>query len=181
MKRGILSRFRRDTRGVSAVEFALIAPVIVLMYAGTVQVCQAFMSDKRSGHAASIVADMVAQNASLSRSQVENVMGVGDRIMRPFPADGLTLRVTSVTNEGGDAVVDWSQRRGGAAALAAWSKGDKIDVPAGLLADGDSLIIVNSQYAYQPMIKAKDVVTPATFDHTAYYEPRFGSVACADC
>ena len=106
MKRGILSRFRRDTRGVSAVEFALIAPVIVLMYAGTVQVCQAFMSDKRSGHAASIVADMVAQNASLSLKQVENVMAVGDRIMRPFPADGLTLRVTSVTNEGGDAVVD---------------------------------------------------------------------------
>lgn len=175
--RGILRRFRRDTRGVSAVEFALIAPVIVLMYAGTVQICQAFMSDKRAGHAASIVADIVAQNASMNVSQIENIVGVGDRIMRPFPADGLTLRVTSVTEVGGDAVVDWSLTPGDAGVLSAWSKGDKIEVPAGLLPAGKSLIIVDSQYAYQPLIQAKDVITPTRFDHTAYYEPRFGSVS----
>ena len=181
MRSDFLKRFRRDDRGVSAVEFALIAPLIVLMYAGTVQVCQAFMSDKRAGHAASIVADMVAQNSSLEQSQVDNVLGVGGRIMRPFPPDNLTLRVTSVTDNSGQAVVDWSRTQGSASALAAWSEGDEVEVPEGLLRPGESLIIVDSRYAYQPLIQARDVVTPAHFNHTAYYEPRFGSVACRDC
>jgi Flp pilus assembly protein TadG len=43
-----LSGFWRDRRGVSAVEFALIAPVLVIFYCGLAELTQAMMAQRRS-------------------------------------------------------------------------------------------------------------------------------------
>ena len=50
--KGLLTRLRGDRRGVSAVEFALIAPVIIVFYFGLAEFCQAFMAQKRMGRTA---------------------------------------------------------------------------------------------------------------------------------
>ena len=59
-KPAFLLRLARDTRGLSAVEFALLAPVMISLYFGVAEVGQAFMVQKRQAHVASMVADLVA-------------------------------------------------------------------------------------------------------------------------
>ena len=55
-----LCRFMGDRRGVSAVEFALIAPIMVAMYLGAAELTQVLTLDRKVTSAANAVADLVA-------------------------------------------------------------------------------------------------------------------------
>ena len=183
MRRGLIHRLLRDTRGVSAVEFALIAPIILIIYVVVVQIFQGFMADKRAGYAASIIGDMVAQNATLTSDQVDNVLAAGGRIMRPFSDANLTVRVTSVVQSGSNATVAWSRRKGSSDALAPLSKGAEVELPASLRAGGGQVILTESEYDYQPLVAftGLNLRLPNPFIHTAYHSPRAASVNCASC
>ena len=50
-----------DRRGVAAVEFALIAPLLLSMYFVTMEVSQGIEANKKVGRVGSIVADLVTQ------------------------------------------------------------------------------------------------------------------------
>ena len=83
MRRGLFSRLGRDERGVSAVEFAMLAPVLIGFYFGMAEFCQGFMAQKRMGHVTSMVADLVARavliasKAPLSIRAVKAVVRTG--------------------------------------------------------------------------------------------------------
>ena len=49
--------FWRDPRGVSAVEFALIAPLLILMYCGMAELSLAMMAQRRLSNIASAIGD----------------------------------------------------------------------------------------------------------------------------
>lgn len=180
MKDDLIRRLGRDARGATAVEFALILPILLVIYVGMVQVCQGFMADKRAGHAAAIIGDMIAQNTTLNASQVENVLAAGGRIMRPFSVENLTIRVTSVDQTSGTPKVVWSQASGDGEALPPLSKGAEVELPAHLLAGGGPVIVTESRYVYQPLLKLEKLTIPP-FSHTTYHPPRNAAVSCADC
>ena len=76
MTPSLFRRLRADSRGVSAVEFALIAPVILLFYFALTEFCQAQMAQKRVNHVAATIGDLVAQNGQLTRSEVDSFLPV---------------------------------------------------------------------------------------------------------
>jgi Flp pilus assembly protein TadG len=53
--------FLGDRRGVAALEFALIAPTILLLYLGSIEVTMGLDVNKNLGRATSMVADLVTQ------------------------------------------------------------------------------------------------------------------------
>jgi TadE-like protein len=174
-----LSAFGRDRRGVSAVEFAMIAPVIILFYFGMAEFCQGFMAQKRMGHSASMVADLVAQaQAPMTEAQLDDVIGIGELIMKPFSADSLALQVTSLTQDAsGDVIVDWTYGDHPDAP----SPGDVVEIPDNLIVNGESLIMSQADYAYDSSVGA---YLPALthFTQTHYLRPRsVNKVECSDC
>ena len=143
----MLKRFRSDKRGVAAVEFALMAPVMVLMYFGMAEVSLAFLAERRAAHAASVVADLVAQPARLTAAQVDDVFNVAEPLLRPFPAAGLSMRVSNVkADPQGVPKVVWS-RGDGMSALTVSSVPE--GVPAGLLAPGQVIILTELTYEFE--------------------------------
>ncbi|OYX13649.1 MAG: pilus assembly protein TadE, partial [Brevundimonas diminuta] len=78
-----LRRLLRDRRGVSAVEFALIAPVMITIYFGLIEFSQGYMAERRASHVASMVADLVAQSGGTNIEDLNGVFAIGDMIMRP--------------------------------------------------------------------------------------------------
>lgn len=177
---GIFLRFARDRRGVSAVEFALIAPILIAFYFALAEFCQGFMAQKRMGHSASMVADLVAQTqAPVTMDQLDDVIGVGELIMQPFTAAPLKLRVTSLT-QGTDGIVrvDWSHASVGMSPLA---DDAVVDIPADLIEDGESLVMSEATYDYEsPVGKYLPGITQ--FDQTHYLRPRsVNTVQCSDC
>ena len=160
--------FRDAREGVSAVEFALIAPIMVLFYFGVAELCQGFMAQKRSEHVASAIADLVAQRDEVTTAELDDVFAAATEVLKPFPTSGLKQRITSVTkNSSGVAKVDWSVNK-------SWSSrtaGSTVSLPANLIANGESVIMAEVEYTYQ---SPADYVMPSSviFDKTYYLRPR---------
>lgn len=178
---GLPARLLRDRRGVSAVEFALIAPVMILIYFGLVEFCQGYMAERRSGHAASMVADLVAQSGGTSRLDLDRTFVIGDTIMRPFSAAPLSIRVSSVTVDArGVATVEWSRannrnlpRRDPRSLVP--------DLPPGLIEAGQTLILGETEYGYRSVF-GQVIPNGVTFRRSYYLRPRTTDrITCPDC
>jgi Flp pilus assembly protein TadG len=169
LKRG-LGAFRRDRRGVSAVEFALISPVLILTYFGLAELSQGMMAQRRVSHAASAVGDLVAQSDGITNAGMSDIFAASETILSPFPTTSLKVRVTSVTGDAqGVPKVDWSDGHGGMAPLA---QGSTVTLPAGLItAAGDNVIMSEATYKYDAVVKYV-IKNGLNFSEKFYLRPR---------
>lgn len=168
MRRGWISRLFADRKGVSAVEFALIAPFLIVLYLGSVQVTLGLSADRKLTAAASTIADLVAQNDELGGVGLADIFAAGDAVMQPYPLTGLALRVTSLrADAAGNASIVWSQGRG----MARRTPGDLPSVPAGLLLPDGGLIVVEATYAYNSPL-AHAGLGQFNLTETVYMRPR---------
>jgi Flp pilus assembly protein TadG len=166
---GLFARLRRDHRGVSAVEFALIAPALIAFYFGLAEFTQAMMAERRASHVAASMGDLVAQSTQISDSTLTDIFTIGTTIMSPFPTSTLKMRLTSVTaNAAGTAnKVDWSNGSG----MTALSTGASVTLPNGLVSAGQSVIMSEVTYTYDSPV---DQFIPGTITFTKkfYLRPR---------
>ncbi|MDR7230473.1 Flp pilus assembly protein TadG [Caulobacter sp. BE264] len=170
-RRRPLSGFWRDKRGVSAVEFALIAPVMIIMYCGLAEVTQAMMAQRRLSNIASQIGDLVAQSSQTGPTKMTDVFTIGSIIMAPFPTSALKMCVASITSDAtGKDTVAWS--RASASGMSTCpAQGTVLTVPVGVLPASQSVIMARASYAYASPIK---LVMPRdiTFQRTFYLRPR---------
>jgi Flp pilus assembly protein TadG len=165
----MLKRLRTDQRGVAAIEFALIAPVAILLYCGFAELTMAMMANRHAAHAASVVGDLIAQSPSVSQADINDIFTAGGAIMYPFTPTALTLRVTSVTaDSNGVPRVIWSKANG----MSVLGTGSAVSgFPPTLLAVGDSVIQADMQYAYTSPLRMT-LPNAITFSNTFYLKPR---------
>jgi Flp pilus assembly protein TadG len=169
----MLNRFFRDRRGAAAVEFAFVAPMMILLYYGMAELTQGMMADRRASHVASIIGDLVAQDTQVNQTEMNDVFNVGRALVAPFPTAPLSMRITSIrADAGGTPRVVWSQVSGSMSALGAG--GSVAGVPTGLMAANESVIMAEATYVYTSAIQ-KTMPTPVTFTQKYYLKPRKGS------
>lgn len=175
-----LGRLGQDKRGVSAVEFALLAPVMILIYFGLSELSQGFIAQKRTAHAASIITDLVAQTDVVKKSELADVFGLGALSMAPFPTGSMSQRITSVTrDQKGDVRVDWSQSQG-PALPALTKKAIVVRFPIELLEKGESAVMGETSYDYTSPVQY--VLPKVTLKGQFYLRPRrVNTVGCSDC
>lgn len=168
----------RDTRGLAAIEFAFLAPILIIIYFGLVEYCQAYMALKRTDHVAAMVADLTAQNDKINKTQIADVFSIGDLIMAPFATTTLTQRVSSVTRVSSTTYrVDWSIGDGVNTKLTVADA----KIPSDMLANNESIIIAEANYDFRSPF---DQIAPAAtrFRRMAYLRPRTADViVCTDC
>lgn len=173
MKRPLLTlrRFARDRRGVSAIEFALIAPLLITFYFGMAETVQAMMAKRKASHVASAIGDLIAQDQIVTDAEMTDTWTIGAALMAPFPSSGkLGMRVTSVTMASGVVKVDWSDA--GGTGLTKKNPGETwTGIPVGLIANGQSLVISETLYPYDSPIK-KYVPATLNFSDIYYLRPR---------
>ena len=88
-----LGRFKRSADGVAAVEFALIAPVMMLCFIGTVEMSQAISITRRTSQAGSSIGDMAARkDGSVTVDSISGIMSIGNFLYAPY--DGKPMKVT---------------------------------------------------------------------------------------
>ena len=172
-------RFGRDRRGISAVEFALLAPIMIAFYFCLCELCQGYMSQKRLSHTASSVADLVAQTDTVTKSQLDDIIAIGALVMKPFDATSLTTRISSVTrNASGVAKVDWSYAKG----ITPRAKTSTVTtIPADIIANGETLVMAETTYDYTSPIKYL-LPNVTKFSSVFYLRPRKTEIVpCTDC
>ncbi len=192
--RGVGS-FLTDRRGVAAVEFAFIAPVLLSLYFVTMEVSQAIETNKKVGRIASMTGDLVAQQQSITKSGVDAIMQIGGSILQPYNRSSPTITVTAIRisdDTTPKVTVDWSRKYSSSGFSQAAAKGSTTTVPSQLKIKGTYLIRVQSSLAYKPVITwaAEDkpaLGLTAAFDgismsETYYLRPRMSQeVSCTDC
>lgn len=111
-----LDRFRDDQRGVSAVEFALLLPVMLTLYLGGVEVTSAVSIDRKVTLVARTVADLVAQATTVTTADLTDVLKASTAVAAPYPAGPLKVTVSSIKiDTSKTAKVVWSSTLNGEA------------------------------------------------------------------
>ena len=175
---GLLRRFKRDQRGVSAVEFAFIAPVLIMVYFSVAELCEAMLAERKVAHAASAVGDLVTQVSTITPSGLTDVYSAASSIVAPFSTTGMKIRVTSISTDANDAAtVDWSNGQN----LTALAKGATVTLPANLVTANQSVIMSEVQYTYNSPINYL-FHSALNYNQTFYLRPRLStSVTCPTC
>lgn len=166
-----LQRFCAATRGLAAVEFALIAPIMIVLFFGVVESSAALSASRKTMLAANTLADLVAQETEIKKSDLDDLfIGMEDVIdSRDVAA---TFRVVSVVFDTADGKVKvhWSYDSTGAQPYSAGSVySGPLDVA--LFDDTTSLIVAEVEYDYAPPISQK-IIGALTFERAASRWPR---------
>jgi Flp pilus assembly protein TadG len=165
----MLKRLFRDRKGSAAVEFALIAPLMILFYVGMAELTQAMLANRRAAHVAAAVGDLVAQAPQINTAQMNDIFYVGNAIIAPFPSAKLGIRVTSVrADASGTPSVVWSMTQGPLTALSGRVSG----LPAGFLAANESVIMSETTYNYTPEMGTMVLKSGLNFSEKLYLRPR---------
>jgi Flp pilus assembly protein TadG len=187
--------FRGDRRGVAAIEFAFIAPLLLVMYFVTMEVAQGIDSNKKVGRVASIVGDLLTQQQTLTQENIKEIMQIGEATLQPYnrTRPKITATAIEVTNEDPPKVkVVWSRRYHDGAFTQVDAPGTITTVPEKLKIKGSFLIRVQNELDYRPVItwtatQKKATGLTAAFDsidmkEVYYLRPRMSqSVTCSNC
>ena len=85
-----------DRRGVAAIEFALIVPILIALYFGAVEFSNAMTVDRRVTSIASSAADLAAQVEEVNANEVLDIFNASRSIMQPYDTNGISIVLTSV-------------------------------------------------------------------------------------
>ncbi len=162
-------RFGRAQHGVAAVEFALILPLMALMYLGGFEVTQEIAIKRQVTLAASTVATIVTQYSSISVSTtMPDILAAATSVLTPYSSSNAVVTVSCITvSSGGQATVAWSKALNGTARTV----GQVITLPAALDVPNTTVILGETKYAYKPVIDYMNLGTMNLYS-SVYMLPR---------
>ena len=170
-----LRRWVQDQRGVSALEFALIMPIIVVLIFGMANVSQALMAQRRVNHIASWMGDLTAQSQTMADSDFTDIFSVAGFMMKPLDQSNLSIRLTSIIVDTNNVPrVDWSVV--GPSLTTGLAHGTQVStLPVGLISNtGDSVIMAETTYTFIAPIQAL-MPSGINFKEVYYFRPRKSS------
>ena len=184
---GILLRLRRfieDRRGVGAIEFAIVAPLLMMAYVSAFEITVAITASRKVSRASATVSDLLTQSNSTSKATLDTMKDVVAKIVAPFPLGSeYTLKITGVAVAAdGKATVAWSRDQGG---NAPYVKGNVVDLPSDMEAMETFIVRTELSVPYSILLLAPNLdsdINKITLGRTSYFRLRRGKqIDCADC
>lgn len=146
--RSKLQQFRLNVAGVSAVEFALLAPLLIMIYFGLAESTQLMLAERRISQVAYSVGDLVSRTDQIDDAEMADIFSVAKVIMEPFPVSTvLGIRVTSVAIlENGQSRAVWSDATG---TMRAHPPDMPVTLEANSVKPGETVVISEVSYLYR--------------------------------
>jgi Flp pilus assembly protein TadG len=172
-----LACLRCDQQGVSAVEFAMLLPLMLTLYLGAAEVSQAVAIDRKVTLTSRTVADLASQVSSIAGSDMSNILNASSAVVAPYDPSKLKVTVSEVTiDSNGHATIAWSCTRGGTARAV----GSSVTLPAALDVANTSLIWGEAAYTYTPAI-GYVVTGTLNLSGQIYMRPRISDSISGSC
>ena len=164
----------RQKSGMAATEFAMILPIIVLLFFGMLEASDAFTVNRRVSHASNAVVDLVGQSERTTPSQIASIFVGAQKMLEPNDTSTLDLKLTSVIRYSSDPdkiVVQWSRDLDGAEPYAVGSEFTEID-DEDIMVDDMSVLVAEATYSYTNGISNRVIGQPISFEKTTKRWPR---------
>jgi Flp pilus assembly protein TadG len=171
---------RYDQSGIAAVEFALIFPIMLLLFLGSFETTNLVLAYMKLEASAETAADLVAQtrvNTVLQSTDFTNITNAAKQVLSPLPTSGVLLKIAfaSVTYNTGSAVIDWHTEVNSATPITTATIPNNASLAnLGNQASGstDSVIIVTLTYSYSSpytyMLSSSYTLTESAFNRPRY-------------
>jgi len=157
--RRLFTGFRRDKRGVAAVEFAFIVPLMLTLLFGMIDVASGVAIDRKVTLTARTLSDLVSQGTKVTATDISNFFKMGSAIMTPYAVTPATMtqKVSAISIDASKkAKVVWSYSgsvSGSAATVTAgYAPGTVVTtIPPNLLIANTQLIWSEVTYTFTPI------------------------------
>lgn len=176
MMRPRIRNFASDCRGMAATEFALLLPVLLVIFFGVVEGSDALTKSRRVTLAANTLADLAAQETDLLESAADSLF-VGVEEIVDVNGAAMDIRLVSVifddtTGDGtpDSPVVHWSYDNAGGEPYAAGSVFNNLSDPT-LLEIDSAIVVAEINYPYTSSL-TRNFIKNVTFDRIAARWPR---------
>ncbi len=142
-----LCRFAAENKGVAALEFAIIAPLLMVpLLLGSVDLIDVMGANKRAQNAAASLADVVARDTEISNAEIAGMWRALDVLMYPNDPGTMQIRISSISIvNASTARVVWSDGHGG---MTGRQAGSNVALDSRMMTVGSSIIMVESSYRY---------------------------------
>lgn len=176
-----------DRSGIAAVEFAMILPLMMVMFFGTLEFSSAVAVDRKVTLIARTLSDLTSQAISVADTDLTNFFTASISILTPYSPTPTKATISEIYVDSNQiAKIQWSKAAtiaSGASqatlATSTRSAGDVVTalVPAALLVKQTSLIFSEVSYLYVPMtgyVSASGLMAKAgvNLSDVAYSRPR---------
>ena len=168
-----MQRLWKDARGLGAVEFAMTAPFLILLYVGSFQLMDAISCYRKVSITTHTLADLITRQSTTTPADVDQTLQAARQVMTPYSTANATLVITEVhiDHDGNQGIV-WSRSNDGTTV----SNSD-LDVPSSIAVPDTYLILSHIIYRYQPPVAGK-LIGPLTFQDHIYMNPRISDSIC---
>jgi Flp pilus assembly protein TadG len=165
--------------GTAAVEFALVLPIMLMLYIGFIEVSALISVDRKLQSAAGALGDLVARSDStITAATLTDYFQAASGIMTPHPTEELRQVVTlaKVSADGTTACVEWSRQYfNGVLGVGPHDVDCNFTLPPAMrnVAKGKFVVVAEGHYDYPPLYGL-------AFDQTVnlyrenFFMPRFG-------
>lgn len=158
--------FLADGTGLAATEFAVIVPLMLVMFFGTVEFSSAVAIDRKVTLMARTLSDLTSQSTSVADTDMTNFFAASTAMLTPYSATSVSATITEL-------YVDSTQT-----AHVQWSKGaaprtqkSLVSIPTTLAIAGTYLIFSEVSYIYTPSV-GHVLKSAITLSDVAYIRPR---------
>jgi Flp pilus assembly protein TadG len=174
--RGLLN----DCRGIAAVEFAVIVPVMLVMFFGVVEFSSGLSVNRKVTLAARTLSDLVSQSTNVLDTDLTNAGQAAKAIMTPYPPAPLKSQITELYVDPATKVarVQWSKAltidsSGNVTfGVSAHAPKDVVVIPTDLQVGGTYVIWSEVSYVYVPAVGSVMAKTGVTLKDFTYTRPR---------
>lgn len=171
-------RIRRDERGVSAIEFVLVFPLLVGMLAGTVDIGQALTVSRKMNQVVSTLGDMTSQQNTWTTSDIDAIIAGTATIIEPFSKTDLKVDLAILDVDSSLATkVNWARSYNKTALTK--NAASPVAIPTNIAQSGVQLIAVKATYSlttpFSKLLKPITGVTTYNYQKTYIMRPRNGN------
>jgi len=179
-----LARLIGECRGVSAVEFALIAPLMISVYLGCAEISDGVAIDRKVSLIAGTLANLTAScsdsntnsgscpNNIISATEVSNIFAASTAIMSPYSAAPLKMSLSCIAiDDKGNVTVPWSVPSNGGTKLTSFTFSNS---ESALKVNSTQLIYAVVSYAYTPVVSTSFIPDITLSDHM-FMSPRLSA------
>lgn len=164
----ILSRLREENRGVALIEFAMVLPVLLLLFLASYQISDALACNRKVTIAARAVADLTTQSSTLTSTQQSDILNASVKVMAPYKASKALVRMTELyTDASGNTTVQWSNAINGSKR----TSGSTYALPPAIKVLKTYIVVAEVNYAYTPAVNF-GIVGPLSLSDVIYMNPR---------
>jgi Flp pilus assembly protein TadG len=157
-----------DRRGIAATEFAVIVPIMLVMFFGVVEFSSGVAVDRKVTLMARTLSDLTSQSLSVANSDMTNFFAASNAMMTPYSSTPTKSTISELYVDPNTLVarVQWSN---GSFPRAVSST---VVIPSALAVAGTYLIYSEVSYLYVPTIGYVMAKAGVNLSDTAYTRPR---------